>query len=200
MGDILEHDIADVYYNGFEDDARADQIVARLESALRHSPASCGDWLPDYVNTNASCVASLASDLGYVMRSRPDFDTSAARAYYNLALEADPTHCGSLSYLTELELKENNETAAVSAAKMACAACGMSLDVLSLLQGFSEKGWSLPSRCMPSLPRFIKSRLTSTSLRPREDLGNGSASAARASQEALVGILLSLCMVLFQII
>lgn len=214
MAYIMEHDIADVDYNGFESDLRAAQIIERLESAMRYSPTSCSDWLPASVNTNATCIAWLASDLGFVMRSRPNFDAQAARDYYRLSLEHDPSHCGSLSYLTELELQENNRDAAISAASAACTTCGMSLDVLYLTQSFERKGWPLPSACYVSLPRFVLPMFASTRFESASEtttamISSGattSVMAARANAVArlspftVVGVLISSYVWAFQLL
>lgn len=152
MGYIMEHDIVDVDYNGFESDARASEISLRLQIALEHSPQSCADWIPASLLTYESCTAALASDLGFVMRARPIFNAKMSRAYYNISLQNDPTHCGTLSYLAELEVRENDLQAANHSASVACVVCGTSLDVLSIMKSFRKKGWSLPASCLSTLP------------------------------------------------
>jgi hypothetical protein len=153
MANIMENDVADVDYNGFSNDARAAKIVDRLKSALRYSPTSCSDWIPAHLNNNKTCVAALASDLGFVMRARPTPNVKASREYYALSLKHDSKHCGTLSYLAELETMENRKEQAMDQATKACGACGASIDVLSIAQSFKKKGWALPNACMSLVPR-----------------------------------------------
>jgi len=155
MASIMENDIADVDYNGFSSDAHATAIVERLESAMRHSPTSCSDWIPAHLNSNDTCVAALASDLGFVMRARPTPNAQASREYYALSLRHDASHCGTLSYLAELEVKEIRMQEATDAAEKACTACGPSIDVLLLAQSFKGKSWTLPASCLTVVPREV---------------------------------------------
>jgi len=152
MANIMENDIADVDYKGFSNDARADKIVDRLKSAMRYSPTSCSDWIPANMNNNNTCVAALTSDLGFVMRARPTPNVKASREYYALSLKHDPKHCGTLSYLAELEVMENRKEQAMAQATKACGACGASIDVLSIAQSFKKKSWTLPDSCISLVP------------------------------------------------
>jgi len=132
----------------------ANTLTSELYEILSTSPASCADWLPAGENNNATCVAMVYTDLGYISRQRASPDYPGAFQLYNLALAAKPSFCLAESYLVELKIQEGRGKLVVDEQfHTACSACGSArLDMDIVRNKYEAKSWSLPSSsaCSPS--------------------------------------------------
>ena len=143
---IMDDDIIPITAGGIPSEARANEILEHLWCAEPHSPAACADWIPAALNTNATCLAWLNTDIGFMLRKRPgNPDFAGAEDYYKRALALSPRYCPAESYYSELLVQRGDKTAAMAQFDKACTACGAStIDILDAQSTFEAKGWGRP--------------------------------------------------------
>jgi len=137
-------------YEGDYQDAIAEPDAVRLEDMLlsiaSNSPTSCADWLIPSQLTNTTCLAFVYVDLGLLYRKRASFNTAVSEEYYRKSLSLIPSFCLAESYIVELYIKLNNQTAADDQYHIACNACGaVDLDMELVRMAYAQKGWDLPA-------------------------------------------------------
>jgi len=107
---------------GYQTDESAEVSLEMVWCLSAHCPDSALDF--DDSASEASCLAQVYNLGGFISRKRPTPDYAHAESYYLTALEHEPTHCPTLSYLSELYLQTSNASAATATALRLCAACG----------------------------------------------------------------------------
>ena len=85
---------------GFSTEASANVSLELVWCLEAHCPSVAWDWNP--TATNASCLADVYNLGGFLSRRRPLPQYEHAEQYYLIALGHVPTHCPSLSYLSQL--------------------------------------------------------------------------------------------------
>ena len=163
LAKVMEEDIIPMtsHANGGnpKTDAEADRILKHLWCVEPHSPAACADWIPPTLNTNATCLAWLNTDIGYVLRKKFTHTSSSgktssgpdlarAEEYYKRALSFVPGFCSAESYYSELLVQRGDKAAAALQFAAACKACGrLSLDIVDAQAVFKAKGWGDVAAC-----------------------------------------------------
>merc|ERR1712028_302030 len=128
-----------------------------------NSPDACADWIIPANLDDATCKAFAYTDMGYLARSRPTPDYTAAETHYDAALALKTNFCPALSYKTELFVSQNDKTKADVAFKLACTECGTnSLDMSDVRLAYGRKAWNVPDNtaCTVEVPvRFNADQL-----------------------------------------
>lgn len=156
----------EVDYDGAIAESDALELENMLLSIASNSPTSCADWLVPSHLSNTTCLAYVYVDLGVLYRKRASFNTEISERYYHKSLSLIPNFCLSESYLVELQIKLNNQSAADAQYHIACKACGASdLDIELIRMAYGQKGWTLPANNCTNPPAVQDSRLVQGNVR-----------------------------------
>jgi len=169
LANVMEQDLVPVAYALPTDkankltDSKADAIQTKLATIATNSPDACADWIIPANLDDATCKAFAYTDMGYLARSRPTPDYTAAETHYDAALALKTNFCPALSYKTELFVSQNDKTKADVAFKLACTECGTnSLDMSDVRLAYGRKAWNVPDNtaCTVEVPvRFNADQL-----------------------------------------
>ena len=156
----------EVDYHGAIAEPDAVKLEDMLLSIATNSPASCADWLVPSDLSNTTCLAYVYVDLGVLYRKRASFNAEISERYYHKSLSLIPNFCLSESYLVELQIKLNNQTAADAQYQDACKACGaLDLDIELIRMAYAQKGWELPANDCTNPPAAKDTRLVQGNVR-----------------------------------
>ena len=139
---------------GYKTEAQASESLDLVWCLETHCPSSAQDWDPSA--TEASCKAEVNNLAGYISRKRPTPQYVLSEKYYLAALAHVPTHCPTLSYLSELYVMTTNQSAATAAALRLCGTCGaaapVTLQAKAAFDASTAIAWPTTGACDPSPP------------------------------------------------
>ena len=136
---------------GYATEAQAAESLELVWCLEAHCPTSAQDWDPSA--TEASCKAEVNNLAGFLSRKRPIPQYALSEKYYRDALAELPTHCPTLSYLSELYVMTSNHSAASVAALQLCSICGaaspVTLQAKVVFDASSAIAWPVTGACNP---------------------------------------------------